>query len=124
MIERQWFEIVICKNLPPASPIEGKHGKESPWTLNPGDSLKIGWPTNGPHTIETADYMGLGNHRDFIRQNRQRPKDCLDLFVIGWINYRFETKQLRRAGFCQRYNFLTERFERIADPDYEYGDQS
>ena len=121
-IESQWFEIVIGTHLPAASPYEGKHGKALEWKLRPGDPVKIGWPAQGAPEIQTGQYLGLGNHRDFVRANRQRPEDCTDLFLVGWIQHR-SGGELRKTGFCQRYNFLTERFERYQDQDYEYGDR-
>lgn len=71
----------------------------------------------------TEEYMDLSNHRDVVKRTGTRPVySTRDLFVIGWVSYRDESNAVRTTGFCQRYNFLAERFERVPDPDYEYGD--
>ena len=125
VLDRQWFEIVIGKHLPAVAPYQGKHGKRFvDETLVPGNPVEIIFPTDEPRAINTEEYIALANHRDFVQaRSGERPTHAEDLFVVGWISYFDETKTSRTVGFCQRYNFWTERFERVADFDYEYGDR-
>jgi hypothetical protein len=32
------------------------------------------------------------------------------------------TQRVRRLGFCRKYNYMTERFDKETDQDYEYDD--
>ena len=124
-LDRQWFEIFIGNHLPGISPYQGKHGQPCvDMTLVPGNPVDIVFPTDGPRAINDSEYCALGNHREFVKKHPiENPTEPDHLFVIGWISYHDEMMQLHITGFCQRYNFRTERFEGVTDPDYAYGDK-
>lgn len=42
-------------------------------------------------------------------------------FLLGWIEYRDERGRQYRTAFCRRWNATSERFEAVADRDYEHG---
>lgn len=47
-------------------------------------------------------------------------KHATNIYVIGWIEYLDEATRVRKMGFCRKYNFAMERFQRDKDEDYEY----
>ncbi len=44
----------------------------------------------------------------------------IEVYVIGYIAYTDQLNAFRRTYFCRQFNFLTEAFVPVDDPNYEY----
>ena len=90
-------------------------------------SVEVTFPTGGPKDMEAlAEYEAIRRNIEEVKRDVTLPassppfKVKENFFLIGWIEYLDEAGQARKAGFCRRYNFHTQRFEIEEDPDYEY----
>jgi hypothetical protein len=120
ILKQSYSDVIVSDHLPARAPYEDKAGRPfADAELRPGQSIRVEFPTVRG-AITRSEYITLRNCREAARSGKDAPDH---LYVIGWIEYIDEAKQQRRMGFCRRYNFRLEVFEREPHPDYEYGDQ-
>ncbi len=72
--------------------------------------------------LAPEDRNAIANRIDWLKRGLRDEQYATNLYVIGWIQYLDEAKRIRKMGFCRKYNFKTERFQREQDEDYEYDD--
>lgn len=86
-----------------------------------GEGKPIDFPT--PSKELTVDYRNaIANRLEWLKRGLPDEKDAVNLYIIGWIQYLDESERLRRMGFCRKYDFRSQRFQREQDEDYEYED--
>ena len=120
ILTSQYTEIFIGNHLPAINPYEGKIGEQLiDVTLEPGRSTVITFPTVKPEG-------SLQHHRQWVhyagRTGVHGGPNASDLFVIGWIKYNDSMGRERTFGFSRKFDWLTQRFNRTPDQDYEYDD--
>jgi hypothetical protein len=50
----------------------------------------------------------------------ERAPHAKKLYLLGYVKYRDEMKNLRRTFFCRRFDPKEGRFSEVLNPDYEY----
>jgi hypothetical protein len=124
ILQRHQFEVLVGE-APPARPsYAGKPGQNfvPHATIQPGASLEVIYPTDGPLELDFSQFAAFYNHADVVKTTGAVMNGGAFLFLVGWIEYTDLLKQTRRKGFCRRWSFTLRRFEPYQDPDYEYGD--
>jgi hypothetical protein len=129
ILTKHYSEILIAPVLPPVAPSQPGGDDLTDVELSPGESTEVSLPSRGVvKSLTVQERIALGNRIEDIKKNgRDTEARPHNLFVIGWIKYLDESRVdegrvPRTVGFCKKYNFVTQRFEREADEDYEYGD--
>jgi hypothetical protein len=122
---RKYFAVTVG-HLPRINPYEDMHGYHfAPNTvLRPGDNIGLGFPTVQVTLTSDEEFVvfkRMSDQRDLAKKGISDP-NATPLFITGWLEYLDESKTKRRVGFCQQFDFKTERFIRHPDQDYEYGD--
>ena len=122
VLRASYSEILAVDRLPAVAPYEGDHGRPFVDTaLLPGQSIRVAFPTT-PRDLTFAEFAVIGNRTETAANPHLNLGRTGELYVLGWVEYADDAGAIRMMGFCRKYNFLTERFERYADPDYEYDD--
>jgi hypothetical protein len=123
VLQCHYSEIIVTPVLPAMTTSQNVGDQVADVELPPGQSVRVSFPTGGAKTLGFPEFSAIGNRLEYIKkQRRDTGTDFDNLFVVGWIKYLDEGRVLRTVGFCKKYNFVTERFEREADEFYEYGD--
>ena len=122
-LRRTYSEVVIAPRLPASYSSGDIQMLPDQLRIAPGDRCILRFPSGAVKEFTTENYIPLASSRHLIRSGQPDP-DGMKLFLIGWIEYSDDAGKTRRFGFCRRYNWVTERFDRESDPDYEYGDQA
>src|SRR5262249_4047159 len=118
ILKKEYSEIFIGNYLPAINPYFGKHGRELvDVLLKPGESTAITFPTvkleqTYRHFRQWQHFMG--------RTGIQGGPNSSELFLIGWIRYADSSGRERVFGYSRKFDWLTQRFKRIQDEDYEY----
>jgi hypothetical protein len=121
-IRRAYSEIIIGSDLPMNPKYLEKTGEEIDVQIASGNFGKLAFPTISPREVETKEFLEIGNQVQVAQMGKVPQWKNGNIFVIGWVEYTDEASRVRRRGFCHRYNYLTGRFERHSDQDYEYDD--
>ena len=130
-ITKTYSEVIFAETLPSQMPYgeKPKAGHPLPNDIDaelvPAQSAGIPFPTVRVPLTEIQKAILDDRRREPIRsRNIGMAEHREELFVIGWIEYLDEapTPRLRRMGFCRKHNFITKRFQREPDEDYEYDD--
>ena len=69
------------------------------------------------------DYHQLGGGYGISGSQSAQPSDNLNVFILGWIEYRDDVKCKRRMAFCRRFDTMTNRFVPVDDCDYEHAEE-
>ena len=122
-VTKVYSEIIISPTLPPMkSNLEFKETAEKiSGEIESGQFKLIAFPTNSPRQLEVSERNAIANRREDIMQRHIEQRGA-NIYLIGWIEYTDETNRLRKLGFCRKYNFVTDRFDKETDQDYEYDD--
>jgi len=91
----------------PLSPFEGALANEI--RLPPGVFGTLSFPTE------------RGEPTDYTQQS-SIAVGGLSLYVLGWITYRDDLRNVRTTYFCRRWDRARQRFEPVENPDYENAD--
>lgn len=122
-LKRIYTEIVVAEYLPALTPYDGKIGAvlTDVEVVPGGEGKPMDFPTT-PQELTVSHRNSIANRIDWLKRGLPDEKHATNLYVIGWIEYLDEAKKVRRMGFCRKYNFQAERFQRDPDEDYEYDD--
>ncbi len=90
-----------------------------------GDSMSISSPLDGgisfPWTHPaTSEQTMRYNHLSGFAEEGGDVGTCM--YFFGYIMYKDRLNRHRRTAFCRRFDFTTQRFTVVKDPDYEYQD--
>jgi hypothetical protein len=111
--DAMWF---VGEHLPMRNP----YARAEPTKTN----IKNIQPGSSQHFDLPAIVFPQDDQLTWHRAIHQEPRipEPTHLFLIGVVKYRDDLDNLRRTGFCRRYNRQTGRFEPVDDPDYEHAD--
>ena len=120
--QRGWCGVYNGQGLPMEVPYDSRVGF-SPLngsTIRPGERVELRFTGTGPSDDQVAAANAAPVQRR-IGGNDPAPIP-LDLYVLGWIDYRDDLGITRRTAFCRRYERTRDRFIAVKDRDYEYAD--
>lgn len=110
--EAQWF---TGEHLPMRNPFART---EPTQTLIKEIAPGVSQPFDLPEIADREDQASATHAAIHQEPERAAPT----LYLIGVVKYRDDNGQLRRTGFCRRYDRKTRRFRVVDDLDYEHVD--
>ena len=77
------------------------------------------WEINRTFDKDIPIILNSGENNCFIIEIPSKP-DGTEFYCVGSIWYKDDIGNIRRTGFCRKYNGRTTRFEKIEDDYYQY----
>jgi hypothetical protein len=123
IFQRHYSDIIVAPVLPVIDLSQKDGDNFTNVELRSGEFTQVSLPAGGVKMLSVSERNALENRiEDIKKHGRDTEASPTNLFAVGWIKFLDEGGVLRNVGFCKKYNFLTHRFQRESDEDYEYGD--